>query len=187
MVSSGCRALGLSPLLPSTSTSLSPSSSSLRLSSRQSSNPAFLSRAHHFFPLKPSSPPPLPPSFASISRSTRLVCGAAEYKFPDPVPEFAEAEVDKFRTHMLERLTKKNEYFGDFIDEIVDICTEILRNFLHTEYGGPGTLMVLPFIDMADTIRDKGLPGAPQAARAAVVWAQKHIDKDWKEWTGDSN
>ncbi|RZS15000.1 hypothetical protein BHM03_00046772 [Ensete ventricosum] len=60
---------------------------------------------------------------------------------------------------------------------------KILSNFLHTEYGGPGTLLVIPFIDMADTLREKGLPGAPQAARAAVVWAQKHVDKDWNEWT----
>ncbi|KAG6490673.1 hypothetical protein ZIOFF_051983 [Zingiber officinale] len=60
--------------------------------------------------------------------------------------------------------------------------TKIFSKFLHTEYGGPGTLLVIPFIDMADTLREKGLPGAPQAARAAVVWAQKHVDKDWKEW-----
>lgn len=42
--------------------------------------------------------------------------------------------------------------------------------------------MVLPFIDMADTLNERGLPGGPQAARAAVVWAQKHVDKDWNEW-----
>lgn len=61
---------------------------------------------------------------------------------------------------------------------------QIFDTFLHTEYGGPGTLLVLPFIDMADTINKKGLPGGPQAARAAVKWAQAHVDKDWKEWTG---
>lgn len=61
---------------------------------------------------------------------------------------------------------------------------QIFDTFLHTEYGGPGTLLVLPFIDMADTINEKGLPGGPQAARAAVKWAQTHVDKDWKEWTG---
>lgn len=63
------------------------------------------------------------------------------------------------------------------------VLMQIFSKFLHTEYGGPGTLLVIPFIDMADTLREKGLPGAPQAARAAVVWAQKHVDKDWKEWT----
>ena len=62
-----------------------------------------------------------------------------------------------------------------------------MNNFLHTEYGGPGTLLVIPFIDMADAIRENELPGAPQAARAAVVWAQNNIDKHWKEWTGESD
>lgn len=40
--------------------------------------------------------------------------------------------------------------------------------------------MVAPFCDMADTINERGLPGGPQAARAAIKWAQ---DKDWKGWT----
>ncbi|XP_074574851.1 protein PLASTID REDOX INSENSITIVE 2, chloroplastic-like [Curcuma longa] len=132
-----------------------------------------------------SSAPP-PSSFRRSSRFSRrpdrLLCRAAEYKFPDPIPEFALAETTRFRAHMLQRLTKKKEYFGDSVGEVVDVCTEIFSKFLHTEYGGPGTLLVIPFIDMADTLREKGLPGAPQAARAAVVWAQKHVDKDWKEW-----
>ncbi|KDO37064.1 hypothetical protein CISIN_1g046504mg, partial [Citrus sinensis] len=67
------------------------------------------------------------------------------------------------------------------------ICSLIFNTFLHSEYGGPGTLLVLPFIDMADTLNERGLPGGPQAARAAVKWAQRHVDKDWKEWTGDSD
>lgn len=46
--------------------------------------------------------------------------------------------------------------------------------------------MVIPFIDMADTLNERGLPGGPQAARAAVKWATDHVDKDWKEWIGDS-
>ncbi|XP_010913506.1 protein PLASTID REDOX INSENSITIVE 2, chloroplastic isoform X1 [Elaeis guineensis] len=175
----------LSPLLPSLPHHL-PSSSLLFTRRRLSSTPPLPSRFHRSFPLiSPSLPP-----FSSLPHSIQLLCRAAEYaeyKFPDPIPEFAEAETSKFRIHMLQRLTKKNEYFGDHVEEIVGICTEILSNFLHTEYGGPGTLLVIPFIDMADTIREKGLPGAPQAARAAVVWAQKHIDNDWKEWTRDSD
>lgn len=67
------------------------------------------------------------------------------------------------------------------------LCCQIFSTFLHTEYGGPGTLLVTPFADMADAITEEGLSGAPQAARAAIVWAQNHIDKDWKEWTGDSD
>ncbi|EXB94878.1 hypothetical protein L484_022984 [Morus notabilis] len=120
----------------------------------------------------------------SISRATNQICrAAAEYKFPDPIPEFAEAETDKFRTHLLSKLSKKDIY-EDSVEEVVDICTEIFGTFLHTEYGGPGTLLVVPFIDMADTVHERGLPGASQAARAAVKWAQKYVDKDWKEWTG---
>ena len=65
-----------------------------------------------------------------------------------------------------------------------DYFKQIFSTFLHTEYGGPGTLLVIPFIDMADTLNERGLPGGPQAARAAVKWAEDHVDKDWKEWTG---
>lgn len=117
-------------------------------------------------------------------RKSNLICAAEkEYKFPDPIPEFADSETEKFKSHLHKKLSKK-DMFGDSLDEVVGICTEIFDNFLHTDYGGPGTLLVLPFIDMADTINEKGLPGGPQAARAAVKWAQVHVDKDWKEWTG---
>lgn len=119
----------------------------------------------------------------TLQSSSNFICKAAEYKFPDPIPEFAESETEKFKTHLVKKLSKKDVY-GDGLDEVVSICTEILENFLHTEYGGPGTLLVLPFIDMADTLNERGLPGGPQAARAAVKWAQENVDKDWKEWTG---
>lgn len=122
----------------------------------------------------------------SNPRTPRLICRAAEYKFPDPIPEFAEAETEKFKNHLLNKLSKK-DIFGDSIEEVVGICTEIFNDFLHTEYGGPGTLLVVPFIDMADTLNERGLPGAPQAARAAVKWAQNHVDKDWKAWLGGSS
>ncbi|XP_010548016.1 PREDICTED: uncharacterized protein LOC104819574 [Tarenaya hassleriana] len=121
---------------------------------------------------------------STVSSGRRLICRAAEYKFPDPIPEFAEAETEKFRAHMNKKLSKKDDLFGDSVEEVVGICTEILGTFLHNEYGGPGTLLVIPFIDMADTLNERGLPGGPQAARAAVKWAQDHVDKDWKEWTG---
>ncbi|OAY64652.1 hypothetical protein ACMD2_07898 [Ananas comosus] len=174
---------GRSSLSSSSSSSSSFQACCLRSPNPSSSSSSLSRTTHHrFFPLQL----PLPISSpTSHSTHPHLLCRATEYKFPDPIPEFADAETDKFRTHMLARLTEKNQYFGDFVEEIVDICTEILSNFLHAEYGGPGTLLVIPFIDMADTIREKGLPGAPQAARAAVWWAEKHIDKDWKEWTGD--
>ncbi|KAI3412286.1 uncharacterized protein J3R85_017542 [Psidium guajava] len=122
----------------------------------------------------------------SKPRHGNRICRAAEYKFPDPIPEFADAETEKFRNHLLTKLSKK-DLFGDSIDEVVGICTEIFSTFLHSEYGGPGTLLVIPFIDMADTINERGLPGGPQAARAAVKWAQGHVDKDWKEWNGEDS
>ncbi|XP_028801884.1 protein PLASTID REDOX INSENSITIVE 2, chloroplastic-like [Neltuma alba] len=120
--------------------------------------------------------------FPSSSSSKMLVTRAAEYKFPDPIPEFADAETKKFRNHLLKKLSKKDVY-GESVDEVVGVCTEIFSTFLHSEYGGPGTLLVLPFIDMADTVNERGLPGGPQAARAAIKWAQNHVDSDWKEWT----
>ncbi|KAL3368303.1 hypothetical protein AABB24_009271 [Solanum stoloniferum] len=52
-----------------------------------------------------------------------LICRAAEYKFPDPIPEFADAETEKFRDHLLKKLPKKDVY-GDSVEEIVGICTE---------------------------------------------------------------
>ncbi|XP_030447851.1 protein PLASTID REDOX INSENSITIVE 2, chloroplastic isoform X1 [Syzygium oleosum] len=129
------------------------------------------------------------PSFSHLASKLHHashICRAAEYKFPDPIPEFADAETEKFRTHLLTKLSKK-DLFGDSIDEVVGICTEIFSTFLHSEYGGPGTLLVIPFIDMADTINERGLPGGPQAARAAVKWAQGHVDKDWNEWNGEDS
>ncbi|KAL4281073.1 hypothetical protein GQ457_03G007750 [Hibiscus cannabinus] len=122
-------------------------------------------------------------SFLSFSLPS-FICKAAEYKFPDPIPEFAHAETDRFRSHLLKKLSKKEDIYGDSVEEVVGICVELFSTFLHTEYGGPGTLLVIPFIDMADTIDERGLPGGPEAARAAVKWATDHVDKDWKEWTG---
>ncbi|KAJ3677470.1 hypothetical protein LUZ60_003194 [Juncus effusus] len=113
-----------------------------------------------------------------------FICRMAEYQFPRPIPAFAEQETGKFREHMIWRLNNKKQYFGNSVNTIVKICTSILRKFLHLQYGGPGTLMVVPFIDMADTIRARNLPGGDRAARAAVVWAQNNLDKDWKKWTG---
>ncbi|KAJ1406134.1 hypothetical protein SESBI_25303 [Sesbania bispinosa] len=122
-----------------------------------------------------------------FSSTKRLVTRAAEYKFPDPIPEFADAETEKFKSHLLKKLSKKDIY-GESVKEVVGVCSEVFSTFLHSEYGGPGTLLVDCFIDMADAVNERGLPGGPQAARAAVKWAQDHVDKDWKEWTGgDSN
>ncbi|KAL8150205.1 hypothetical protein V2J09_020013 [Rumex salicifolius] len=139
-------------------------------------------RSHHY--KLPTSTNPWPESLNSSFSSRRMqICRAAEYKFPDPIPEFAEAETEKFKSYLLKKLGKKEDIFGDSLDEVIGICTEIFSTFMHTEYGGPGTLLVIPFIDMADTLEERDLPGGPQAARSAIKWAQDHVDKDWKEWT----
>ncbi|KAL7607777.1 hypothetical protein Lser_V15G11457 [Lactuca serriola] len=137
-----------------------------------------------FYLHKSSSKYTINPSRPTTRNPKTLIVRAAEYKFPDPIPEFAEAETEKFRSHLIEKLSKK-DVFEDSVDEVVDICTEIFGKFLHAEYGGPGTLMVDPFWEMADTINESELPGGPQAARAAVKWAQNHVDNDWKEWNGN--
>uniref|UniRef100_A0A2P2JEC1 Uncharacterized protein MANES_05G090800 n=1 Tax=Rhizophora mucronata TaxID=61149 RepID=A0A2P2JEC1_RHIMU len=56
-----------------------------------------------------------------------LVCRAAEYKFPDPIPDFADAETEKFRTHLLKRLAKKKDLYGDCVKEVVGLCTEVIH------------------------------------------------------------
>ncbi|KAJ6771723.1 PROTEIN PLASTID REDOX INSENSITIVE 2 CHLOROPLASTIC [Salix koriyanagi] len=55
----------------------------------------------------------------------RHICRAAEYKFPDPIPEFAVAETEKFKSHLFKKLTKKDIY-GDSLQDVVGICTEVV-------------------------------------------------------------
>lgn len=184
-----CSNAPLSNLVPFSSFTSSHSHQHLALSSFSNSSPftCYTGIRLKHWPLHSSlttkSQPQLHSLVFSSSSFTNHICRAAEYKFPDPIPEFAQVETEKFRTHLLNKFSKKDIY-GDSVEEVVGICTEIFSTFLHTEYGGPGTLLVIPFIDMADTLNERGLPGS-QAARAAVKWAQDHVDKDWNEWTGD--
>ncbi|KAI5419747.1 protein PLASTID REDOX INSENSITIVE 2, chloroplastic [Lathyrus oleraceus] len=120
--------------------------------------------------------------FSSTKRSITRASDS-EYKFPDPIPEFADSETEKFQSHLLNKLSEK-DIFEESVEQVVGVCTEIFRTFLHSEYGGPGTLLVDPFIDMADMVTERGLPGGPQAARSALNWAHANVDKDWNEWTG---
>ncbi|BFG16510.1 hypothetical protein CerSpe_027840 [Prunus speciosa] len=170
--------LSVAPSKLDSSSSFLPSSSSSVSSVRVS-----LSLSWRF---RPTSIRYLSSPSSSLSLRKQICRAAAEYKFPDPIPEFADEETEKFRTHLLNKLYKKDLY-EDSVEEVVGICTEIFSTFLHTEYGGPGTLLVVPFIDMADTLNERGLPGGQQAARAGIKWAQNHVDKDWNEWTGDEN
>lgn len=59
---------------------------------------------------------------------------------------------------------------------------QILSVFLHSEYGGPGTLLVEPFTDMLLALKERKLPGASVAAREALLWAQNYLDRDWEIW-----
>ncbi|KAE8692351.1 Serine/threonine-protein kinase TAO3 [Hibiscus syriacus] len=143
--------------------------------------------------------PPLHPSFAlsfSILSSEPLSVKASliplrsshpqRYVYPDPVPEFAEAETRKFKSELFKKLYKDRDKFGDELDAVIDVCVEVFNNFLHNEYGGPGTLLVEPFTDMFVALKEKQLPGAPLAARASLLWAQNHVDHDWEVWHSNS-
>ncbi|XVF44080.1 hypothetical protein PTKIN_Ptkin02bG0091600 [Pterospermum kingtungense] len=121
---------------PSFSSSFTPFLTFLTNSSSSSSSS--FPRHSLSFPLKNSTVPllnhsstypltskyPTPPLLLSFS-STKFICKAAEYKFPDPIPDFADAETDKFRTHLLKKLSKKDIY-GDSLEEVVGICTEVV-------------------------------------------------------------
>ncbi|KAI3970557.1 hypothetical protein MKX01_024204 [Papaver californicum] len=99
------------------------------------------------------------------------------------IPKTLENETKRFRIEILNKLSKNKESFEGDLDKAVDVCSEIFSNFLHKEYGGPGTLLVEPFTDMLVARKEKKLAGAPMAAREALLWAQNYLDKDWETWT----
>lgn len=92
-----------------------------------------------------------PTAFPLSFSFQKHICRAVEYKFPDPIPEFADAvsslipilsfkcfllgeliyfwvqETDKFKTHLLNKLAKK-DMFGDSLEEVVGICTEVMSS-----------------------------------------------------------
>ncbi|CAK9182492.1 unnamed protein product [Ilex paraguariensis] len=126
---------------------------------------------------KPNSPKPL---LTPLSATLPQKC-----VYPDPIPEFAIAETQKFRAELLKKLSGDRDTYGDELDIVVNVCAEILSEFLHKDYGGPGTLLVEPFTDMLVALKEKILPGAPLAARASLLWAQNNVDRDWEVWTSD--
>ncbi|KAF7124057.1 hypothetical protein RHSIM_Rhsim12G0124000 [Rhododendron simsii] len=109
-----------------------------------------------------------------------------KYVYPDPIPEFAVAETKKFREDILRKLSKDEEAFGDDLEMIVNVCAEVFSEFLHKEYGGPGTLLVEPFTEMFVALNEKKLPRPSVAARACLLWAQKYVDEDWEVWNSKS-
>ncbi|KAL8137746.1 hypothetical protein V2J09_003747 [Rumex salicifolius] len=118
---------------------------------------------------------PSPQSRATQSQSQRFV-------YPDPIPDFADAETEKFKVELKTKLIEARDTFGEELDSVVSICAKILAEFLHKEYGGPGTLMVEPFTYMFVALNENKLPGASFAARASLLWAQNNVDHDWEAW-----
>ncbi|WVZ23395.1 hypothetical protein V8G54_001939 [Vigna mungo] len=141
---------------------------------------------HHSFPLtlSPSSSFCLSvePIFTNSFTCTLTHSPTQMYVYPDPIPEFAESESQKFKVELFQKLSEDVDEFGDDLDEVVAVCTQIFSEFLHKDYGGPGTLLVEPFTDMMVALKKKKLPGAALAARASLLWAQKYVDKDWDVW-----
>ncbi|XP_051144762.1 protein PLASTID REDOX INSENSITIVE 2, chloroplastic-like [Andrographis paniculata] len=129
------------------------------------------------------------PSFFVAKPFLRLpqALASQKYAYPDPIPEFAVAETRKFKRELLQRLSKEKDTFGNDLQTVVDICAEIFSDFLHEEYGGPGTLLIEPFTDMMVALKEKNLPGAPLAARASLLWAQNYVDQDWEIWRAKSH
>ncbi|XAR65026.1 hypothetical protein NMG60_11008969 [Bertholletia excelsa] len=133
--------------------------------------------------------PPPPTSYLSsklLSAKTLLnpLCAKPpqKYVYPDPIPEFAAAETRKFKDELLKQLLKDSETFRDDLEIVIDVCAQIFSEFLHREYGGPGTLLMEPFTDMLVVLKEKKLPGASLAARASLLWAQNYLDQDWEVW-----
>ncbi|KAJ4846520.1 hypothetical protein Tsubulata_030939 [Turnera subulata] len=58
------------------------------------------------------------PISRAIARSTQ------KYVYPDPNPQFAQYETNKFRTELRKKLSKEKETFGDALDEVVEVCSE---------------------------------------------------------------
>ncbi|KAK7317583.1 hypothetical protein RJT34_01945 [Clitoria ternatea] len=102
--------------------------------------------------------------------------------YPDPSPQFAQSETQKFKAELSQKLSEGANEFGDELGAVVDVCAQIFNEFLHKEYGGPGTLLVDPFTDMLVALKKRKLPGAALAARASLLWAQNCLDQDWEVW-----
>ncbi|KAH6801921.1 Serine/Threonine-kinase [Perilla frutescens var. frutescens] len=124
---------------------------------------------------------------AKTSSITPKDTQSEKYVYPDPIPEFAAAETEKFKAELLKKLSKEKEAFGNDLQMVVDVCAEILGEFLNKDYGGPGTLLIEPFTDMMIALKEKNLPGAPLAARSSLLWAQNFIDQDWEFWNSKSH
>lgn len=64
-----------------------------------------------------------------ISRTT-LTCilgDSQKHVYPDPIPEFAEFETQKFKVQLLQKLSDSEDVyeFGDELDAVVHVCAQV--------------------------------------------------------------
>jgi len=64
-----------------------------------------------------------------ISRTT-LTCilgDSQKHVYPDPVPEFAELETQRFKVELLQKLSDSEDVdeFGDELDAVVHVCAQV--------------------------------------------------------------
>ncbi|KNA18187.1 hypothetical protein SOVF_072700 [Spinacia oleracea] len=95
------------------------SSNALVQCSRQNSNiqSSFLVRPFSF-------PVRSPPNTVSLLISHSSSAPTSEICLPDPIPEFAEAETQKFKIELKTTLLKDEDALGDELDRVVDVCAK---------------------------------------------------------------
>ncbi|THG01331.1 hypothetical protein TEA_015912 [Camellia sinensis var. sinensis] len=59
-------------------------------------------------------------TFSNLLRATP----PQKYVYPDPIPEFAISETQKFRDELLKKLYKDKDTFGDDLQIVVNVCAE---------------------------------------------------------------
>ncbi|XP_056699593.1 protein PLASTID REDOX INSENSITIVE 2, chloroplastic [Spinacia oleracea] len=96
------------------------SSNALVQCSRQNSNiqSSFLVRPFSF-------PVRSPPNTVSLLISHSSSAPTSEICLPDPIPEFAEAETQKFKIELKTTLLKDEDALGDELDRVVDVCAKV--------------------------------------------------------------
>ncbi|MQL78209.1 hypothetical protein Taro_010633 [Colocasia esculenta] len=70
---------------------------------------------------------PRRPTSSGDGKPQRAVQGRQQqiYVYPDPIPEFAEAETRRFQGELLKRLSKDRDAFGSDADAVVRVCSEV--------------------------------------------------------------
>ncbi|KAL5725392.1 response to light intensity [Ranunculus cassubicifolius] len=99
--------------------------------------PTLTYHLHSSLPLKPISSNTLINSLKTSSHQ--------KYTYPDPIPEFANAETRKFKGELLRKLSMSKEIGGD-VDNVVNVCTEV--TFLSFASDIVSNLIYLPVYDI---------------------------------------